>query len=178
MSFHCLKRALVLTIGIEFIHAIASARLFTPETSCTTMFATKSTACEMLPSSCRIAWPSRASVCWYVPASNWNMPRPPCCDEHGPSDAPAITGPPQNDDVGPLHAHVASDQQCDSPVSTCAMPASRTPFVSPRLAATSRIAAERGRRAAPLSPCTSVCSASSLPPPPTRRAGERTAELH
>ena len=38
--------------------------------------------------------PSRASVWSNVPASNWNMPRPPCRSEHAPSPAPATTGPP------------------------------------------------------------------------------------
>jgi hypothetical protein len=53
-----------------------------------------------------------------VPASNWNIPRPPCWSAQGPSPAPAITGPPpQSPEFGPLQAQVASDQQWARPVS-------------------------------------------------------------
>src|ERR1700712_919660 len=100
------------------------------------------------------------------------MPRPPCCAEHAPSLAPAITGPPQNVDVGPLHAQVASDQQCERPVSTDAMPASSTPLGSPAGTATSRMCSERGRRAAPDSSWT---SAATPAPSSEAQAGSHTA---
>src|SRR5262245_51363470 len=75
------------------------------------------------------------------------MPRPPCSAEHGPSEAPAITGPPpQDDEAGPLHAHVASDQQCAKLVSISPMPASSAPFVMPTAAALSRMISARALR--------------------------------
>jgi hypothetical protein len=77
----------------------------------------------VLPSTVRIVGPYVFSVWVYVPESNWNMPRPPCSSAHGPSAEPAMIGsPPHDDDAGPLHAYVASDQQCARFVSETAMP--------------------------------------------------------
>src|SRR5262249_3158231 len=105
------NRVLPLTTGMVFIHASASASVASPS-SRRIMSTTKSTACEMLPSSLRTPTPSRASVWEKVPPSNWNRPSPPCWIEQGPSPAPAITGPPPQElELGPWHAHVASDQQ-------------------------------------------------------------------
>src|SRR5690242_13156697 len=103
----------------------------------------------MLPSTVSTSLPYLEIVCEKVPASNWNMPRPPCLSEHGPSPAPATTGPPpQSADAGPLHAHVSSLQQCESCVSALAMPAIVQPLVMPRDADTSRRCVARSRRCA------------------------------
>ena len=97
-----------------------------------TMLATKSTAAWVLPAIERMRVPSRRSVSSKVPASNWNMPMPPWRSEHGPSPAPATTGrPPQSLELGPWHAQVSSDQQCDMFVSASAIPASSQPCVMP-----------------------------------------------
>src|ERR1051325_3351604 len=91
------------------------------------MLVTNPIAAPICPSTVRTLEPYTRSVSLNVPASNWNMPRPPCCALHGPSAAPAITGPPpQSGEPGPWQAHVASDQHWARLVSGFATPATHT----------------------------------------------------
>jgi hypothetical protein len=102
------------------------------------MFATKSTAASVLPAIERMREPSRARVSSNVPASNWTLPRPPWRAEHGPSPAPATTGPPPQSALsGPWQAQVSSDQQWLMLVSASAMPASSHPCSIPAAKAAS-----------------------------------------
>src|SRR5689334_5648983 len=93
------------SIAILFIHATALIQSVAPEISMISRTTTKFTACAVLPSIVRMLSPYVITVSAYVPESNWNMPRPPCIAEHGPSAAPAMIGPPpHDDDAGPLQA--------------------------------------------------------------------------
>src|SRR5690606_14102238 len=68
-----------LSARTPFIQRIASARLSTPAMygERITIATMKSMPASMLPRRLRMRRPSRASVWLKVPASNWNMPRPP-----------------------------------------------------------------------------------------------------